>query len=67
MTKVKYITDNFGGKTHNDVLGGLESVDGVRGFEETEGEHSFVGVCSHVVTVSETRAPNLFPHWTLGI
>ena len=67
MTKVKNIADNFGGKSHNDVLGGLESVDGVSGFEETEGEHSFVGVCSHVVTVSETRAPNLFPHWTLGI
>ena len=67
MTKCKNITDNSGGKSHNDVLGGLESVDGVRGFEETEGEHSLVGVCPHVVAISETRAPNLFPHWPLGI
>lgn len=51
--------------SHNDVLGGLESVDGMRGFEEAKGEHSLTDDSVDEVAVGETRSSDLSPHWSL--
>ena len=51
--------------SHYDVLGGLESVDRMRGFEEAKREHSLADDSVDEVAVGETRSPNLSPHWPL--
>ena len=51
--------------SHYDVLGGLEGVDRMRGFEEAKREHSLADDSLDEVAVGETRSPNLSPHWPL--